>query len=198
MAAPQGEKKLDANTFVGNLVDRGPWQLYDTVVIAQAASTGTSILPFSVPISSTKTKLLTNMSKANQLPAPQRFLMRSLGFMFSATTILADQNLICENCYFEFRIDQKIYHEGRMEFYPSGLGIAGASTANNQQAWQIGQQTLTARRDFGDFARLISDNLTFSLSIIFPTAQTMTTTANGGVGVSLVCVLDGILDRSVQ
>ena len=84
---------MDTNTFVGNLVDRGPWILYDTVTVAQAASTGTTLQPFSLPISATKTKLATNMTKANQLPTPQRFLLQGVGFFFDSKTLKADVDL---------------------------------------------------------------------------------------------------------
>lgn len=189
---------MDTNTFVGNLLDRGPWILWDTVVVAQAASTGTSLQPFSLPISPTKTKLLTNMQRANQLPAPQRFMLQSLGFYYQSDTFEGDITLFEKNCYFEFRIDQKIYHEGVLQMFPAGFGLQGMSTKTAESAWVNGVPSVAARRMFGDYARVISDNQLFSLSIIFPTAQTMTATASGGFGMNMLCVLDGILDRSVQ
>lgn len=189
---------MDNNTLMGNVVDRGPWIWYDTITIAAGATSGTSQQPFSVPISGTKTKLQTNMTKGNQLPPPQRFLLRSLGFYFTAGTILADQAQFIANCYCEFRIDQKIYHEGLLQFYPAGIGIAGASTRTDEAAWTIGAPTLLARRDFGKYSRLIGDNQIFTLNIIFPTAITATIADNGGAGINLICLMDGILDRSVQ
>jgi len=189
---------MDNNTLMGNVVDRGPWIFWDTQTIAQAASSGTSLQPFSLPISGTKTKLATNMTKSNQLPPPQRFLLRSLGFYFSPTTILADQVLLANAAYFEFRIDQKIYHEGRLEFMPGGIGFQGSTSKNNEAVWTNGQPSLIARRDFGKYSRLIGDNQVFTLTINLPTAVTMTTTANGGFGLDLICLMDGILDRSVQ
>lgn len=199
---------MDNNTFVGNTLDRGPWILFDTQQITQAAAVPTSWSFFSVPIGgqivggplngTAKTKLQTNMKKANQLPQPQRFLLRSIGFMFSASTWLPDLIGVTEGCFFEFKIDEKVYHEGRLEFFPSGVGITGATTVNNQQVWQLSQQTLTARRDFGDYARVISDALSFSLTLTFPTAYTAATTAAGGNNIMLLAILDGILDRLVQ
>jgi hypothetical protein len=199
---------MDNNTFVGNVLDRGPWLFYDTQQVTQAAAIPTSWQFFSVPIGgqiiggpnngTSKTKLQTNMKKANQLPQPQRFLMRSLGFYFSASTWLPDQIAITEGCYFLFKIDEKVYHEGLLEFFPSGLGITGATNVNAQQVFQLSQQTLTARRDFGDYARVISDALSFSLELIFPSAVSATTTANGGNNITLITILDGILDRLVQ
>jgi hypothetical protein len=92
-----------------------------------------------------------------------------------------------------------VYHEGLTQFYPSGLGLDGTpGGAAAVDLIQIGQRTLTARRDFGDYARVISDQLAFYLNLIFPTAQTATTTANGGNNISLIAVMDGILDRLVQ
>lgn len=199
---------MDNNTFVGNVLDRGPWVLYDTQQVTQAANIPTSWQFFSVPIGgqiiggplngTAKTKLQTNMKRSNQLPQPQRFLMRSLGFYFTASTWLPDIIGITEGAYFVFKIDEKIYHEGLLEFFPSGLGVTGFSNVNNQQVWQLSQQTLTARRDFGDYARVISDALSFSLEIVFPVLVAATSTANGGNNITLIAILDGILDRLVQ
>lgn len=199
---------MDNNTFVGNVLDRGPWLFYDTLQVTQAAAIPQSNQFFAVPIGGqiltgpltgqAKTKLQTNMKKSQQLPQPQRFLMRSLGFYFTASTWLPDIIAITEGAYFEFKIDEKVYHEGLLEFFPSGLGVVGSSVISSQQVWQTSQQTLTARRDFGDYARVISDALTFSLNVIFPAATNATTTAAGGNNITLVAILDGILDRLVQ
>ncbi len=199
---------MDNNTFVGNVLDRGPWLFYDTLQVTQAAAIPQSVQFFSVPIGGqiltgpltgqAKTKLQTNLKKPNQLPQPQRYLMRSLGFYFSASTWLPDLIAVTEGAYFLFKIDEKVYHEGLLEFFPPGLGIVGETTVNNQQVWQNGQQTLTARRDFGDYARVISDALTFSLEVIFPAATSAATTAAGGNNITLIPILDGILDRLVQ
>ena len=200
---------MDNNTFIGNTLDRGPWILYDTQQVTQGAAIPTSWQFFNIPIGgtivggplngTTKTKLQTNMKKQNQLPQPQRFLLRSLAFYFQASTQLIDQILVTENCYFEFKIDEKIYHEGLIQFNPSGLGLDGLpGGAAGVDLVQIGQRTLTARRDYGDYARVVSDALSFSLVLYFPTAETATSTANGGNNISLIAIMDGILDRLVQ
>ncbi len=200
---------MDNNTFIGNTLDRGPWVFYDTQQVTQAAAVPTSWQFFNIPVGgtivggplngTTKTKLQTNMKKANQLPQPQRFLLRSLGFMFQASTQMIDQILITEKCWFELKIDEKIYHEGLIQFNPSGLGLDGLpGGAAGVDLVQIGQRTLTARRDFGDYARVISDALSFTLVLYFPTAVTATATADGGNNIALVSVMDGILDRLVQ
>lgn len=200
---------MDNNTFVGNVLDRGPWLIYDTQAFNQAQGLPQSVNFFSVPIGGTvltgpftatpKTKLQTNMKRQNQLPQPQRFLMRQLGFYFTASTALIDQIGVMENCYIQFKIDEKTYHEGLIEFFPAGFGTTGFSTQGNQQVWGNGQATITARRDFGSYSRVISDALTFSLELVFPiAAYTAATTAAGGFGITLVAFLDGILDRLVQ
>ncbi len=200
---------MDNNTFVGNVLDRGPWVFYDTQQCTQAVAVPTAWQFFNIPVGgtivggpnngTTKTKLQTNMKKANQLPQPQRFLLRSLSFYFQASTALIDQILITESCYFEFKIDEKIYHEGLIQFNPSGLGLDGTpGGAAAVDLIQIGQRTLTARRDYGDYARVVSDALSFTLALYFPTAVTATSTANGGFNISLIAIMDGILDRLVQ
>jgi hypothetical protein len=205
---PKKEKQMDNNTFVGNVLDRGPWLFYDKLQVTQGAAIPLSNQFFSVPIGGqiltgpltgqAKTKLQTNMKKSNQLPQPQRFLMRALAWYFDASTSLADINQLLEGSYFLFRIDEKIYHEGLLQFFPAGFGVDGSSAISTQQVWRNGQATLTARRDFGDYARVISDALTFSCELILPAALSAITTANGGFNLTIECVLDGILDRLVQ
>lgn len=199
---------MDNNTFVGNTLDRGPWIFYHRQQITQAAAVPTRWEFFNLQLGQpivggpnngvASTPLQTNMRKSNQLPQPQRFLLRSLAFYFDASTALIDQILVTESCYFTYRIDEKVYHEGYIQFYPSGLGLEGSGTVQNQSVYQIGQRTLTARRDFGDYARVVSDALNFYCTLYFPTAITATTTANGGANISLVAIMDGILDRLVQ
>jgi hypothetical protein len=208
LGASKRKNNVDNNTFVGNVLDRGPWLLYDKFQVTQAAAIPQSVQFFSIPIggqilngplvNTAKTKLQTNMKKGNQLPQPQRFLMRSLAWYFDASTWLPDQIAVTEGAYFIFRIDEKIYHEGLLQFFPAGFGIDGTSNIATQQVWRNGQATLTARRDFGDYARVISDALTFSCELIFPAATSAATTAAGGNNLTLECVLDGILDRLVQ
>lgn len=188
----------DINSILAGFVDRGIWYYYDTLVVAQAASTGASIPLFTNPISGTKTKLLTNMVLGGQFPPPRCLILDNIGFYFSSTMLKADIDLFLDNAYIEFRIDDKIYFEGHLWRYAAGYGLVGTSTKSNEAAWQVGLPDVGSVLRFGGFAKYIAPQQIFSLNVIFPTAQTMTTTANGGVGARIVACLQGLTDRSVQ
>jgi hypothetical protein len=189
---------VDINSIIRGFVDRGIWYYYDTATVAQGASTGTSIPFFASPISATKSKLLTNMTLGNQFPPPRCLVLDNIGFYFSTTMLKADIDLFLDNCFMEFRIDDKIFFEGHLWRYASGYGLVGTSTKTNEAAWNIGLPDVGSVLRFGNFAKYIAPQQLFSLNLTFPTAQTMTTTANGGVGARIVTVLQGLTDRSVQ
>jgi len=189
---------VDINSILGGFVDRGIWQYYDTAVVAQGASTGTSQQFFSLPISPTKSKLLTNMTLGGQFPPPRCLILDNIGFYFSTTMLKADIDLWLDSCYMEFRIDDKIYFEGHLWKYAAGYGLVGVSTKTNESAWQVGSPSNQDNLRFGNYAKYIAPQQLFSLNLVFPTAVTMTTTANGGVGARVVAILQGLTDRSVQ
>lgn len=191
-------KPVDINAVLGGFVDRGIWYYYDTATVAQAASTGTQISFFAIPQGPTKSKLLTNMTLGNQFPPPRCLIMDNLGFYFNSNVIKPDVDLIVNNCYCEFRIDDKIFFEGHLWRYASGYGIVGTSTQTGESAWNIGKADITANLRFGQYSKYIAPQQLFSLVLNFPTAQTLTATADGGVGIGLIAMIQGLTDRSVQ
>jgi hypothetical protein len=188
----------DINAVLSGFVDRGIWYYYDTATVAAGASTGTSIQFFSDPISATKTKLLTNMVRGNTFPPPRCLILDNIGWYFSSKMLKADIDNMLDGCYMEFRIDDKIYFEGHLWKYATGCGLTGVSTQTAESVYTLGAPDIRAGLHFGDFAKYIAPLQQFSLTLTFPTAVTMTAAANGGTGLRLVSVLDGLTDRAVQ
>jgi hypothetical protein len=196
----------DINSIMAGWVDRGPWQYYDTVSGAAGAVLLTSYSVFSVPIgqqdpvtAAVKTKLQTNMQRGNQFPPPRCLVLQQLGFYFSSKMLKTDIDNILDACYIEFRIDEKIYFEGQLWQYPAGVGLSGFSTKTSESFYTNGVPMPQATRRYGDYSKYIAPLQQFSLTILFPgTPPTLTATASGGAGMTLVPFMDGLTDRAVQ
>lgn len=207
---PQGR---NTNSIMANWVDRGPWQYWDSITILAGAVCAPVYNPFSVPIGQqdpltnlTKNKLQTNMTRQNQFPPPRCLLLGAIGFYFDSNWIKADVDLFLTNYYMEFRIDDKIFHEGHLQLYPGGAGLAGVSTQTGEEVWTNGIPAPGYMRRFGDWAKYIAPLQQFSMNVTYQSSQVLTsalgtattappTLANGGV---VRIYLDGLTDRSVQ
>lgn len=204
----------NTNAIMADWVDRGPWQYWDTVTFPSAAvgPVAQQYNPFSVPIGSqnpltlvttTKTKLQTNMVRQNQFPPPRCLLLIAIGFYFSSQFLKPDIDKILDSCYMEFRIDDKIFHEGQLWEFPPGAGLAGVSTQTTESVYTLGLPAPQYQRRYGDWAKYIAPIQQFSMTITF---------GGGGVAIPsignpdvmedypgvLVITLDGLTDRSVQ
>jgi hypothetical protein len=202
-AAPAGTR--DINAVMAGFVDRGPWKYYDTLNTAAGTTLQSTYSMFSIPIggtdpilNTTKTKLQTNMQRGNQFPPPRCLVMMQLGFEFKGM-LLADILAFIKNYYIEFKIDDKIFYEGLMEFYPSGYGMFGNSSLSGDYTWGLGFPAPQAGVRWGEYSKYIAPLQQFSLNLYAPqTIPTLTTTLLGGTGLQLIPFMDGLTDRSVQ
>lgn len=189
---------VDINAIMAGWVDRGLWYYYDTIAITQGATGAATYNPFSVPVGGTKTKLSTNMRVANSFPPPTCLILDWIGFYFSPDTRLADITTFINNYRFEFKIDNKIFFEGLLWMQPPGLGVSGMSTQTSESSWMLGMADFNSTLRFGDFAKYIAPQQLFTLEIISPAPPTFLTSGQGGNGVTLIPILHGLTDRSVQ
>ena len=201
--SPADASGRDTNSIMQGWVDRGPWQYWDTVTFAAATQVAQQYSPFSVPIgaqdpltSQTKTKLQTNMQRQNQFPPPRCLLLLAIGFEFAPNFTKADINLILNAAYMEFRVDDKIFHEGPLTLFSSGTGLNGVTQNSGEASWFLGMPMPQAQRRYGDWAKYIAPLQQFSMVINF---------GGGGVAVPTLTTggtmrifLDGLTDRSVQ
>lgn len=188
------------NVFMSDTVDRGPWILWDRITVAANTAVPTSNQFFSAPIGGTKTKTDTNLVQGNRLPPPQSFAVHMIGFIIGSNVLQADLVNLLRNYYFEFKIDQKIFAEGPLHLFPGGAGVSGVvsidgnAAAATASSWNIGFPSVAATRRAPEFPRRIPPNVYFGVEL----KGTSFTTSATGTGLDILCVLDGIIDRSVQ
>jgi hypothetical protein len=209
-----------------NTADLSNWILYDRLTAAQATTTAAQYQMFVTPYNQgTKTKADTNLSLPRQLEAPQWFNCQSIGFEFAPDTWLPDVTAFLKAYYFEFWVGNKIYAEGPLECAQSGYGLYGAFAATGTNATPITQASVVSN---GVPQGLPSYNLTlppglnvtdaygnavttdgimgvtilqsqvFYVNLYSTAGILLAATAAGGVGMSLRCLLTGILSRGVQ
>ena len=200
----------DTNSVMADWVDRGPWLYWDTVTFLPNTQVAPQYSPFSVPIGAqdpltnvTKTKLQTNLQRGNQFPPPKCLLLIQIGFSFIGMTN-ADIVKILTSAYMEFRIDEKIFHEGLLDMYPSGTGLNGVTQNSGESSWFLGLPSPLQSRRYGDWAKYIAPLQQFSMNLIFggggssaggsATIPAPTLTSGGYMKI----YLDGLTDRSVQ
>jgi hypothetical protein len=204
-AAAAGRTPVDINSVVAGMVDRGAWRYWDTLTTAAGTTLQPSYILFQNPIGSqdpitslTKNKLDTNMTKSGQFPPPRCLVLEAICIDFDFM-LLADIIKFCQSYYLEFRIDDKIFFEGKLKYFPSGDGVFGASTLSGDYSWANGFMAPQATVRWGRYSKYIAPLQAFTFSLICPvTPPTLTTAVNGGVGLKLVPYLDGLTDRSVQ
>src|ERR1039458_8248549 len=218
---PTAEEAQGRNTNVcsSDLVDRGPWQYWDDIYFANATVVPPQIQVFQNAIGQinpqgaiggptngvAKTKLQTNLTRnaSNGLPPPRCLLLLAIGFEFSSNFLKPDIDAILNSCYMEFRIDDKIFHEGWLVTFPAGAGLMGVTQNSGESVYTCGFPAPQAQRRYADWAKYIAPLQQFSMVLNFggggvadPTIGTGLTTIN--YPGNLRVVLDGLTDRSVQ
>lgn len=195
----------DINSVVLGLVDRRPWQYWDTFRWTLASPTvalPSEVALFTVPINQLdvytglrKTKLDTNMTQSGQFAAPECLILQQIGIYLCEGNTKTAIDQFFENCYMEFKINSKVFWEGQPWQFPSGVGYMGnqAAASTTDQFWTNGFPAPQATRRAGSFSKYIAPLQPFTLKFFFPgTPPTMATSFK------LVVFLDGLADTVVQ
>ena len=206
----------NTNSIMAGWVDRGPWQYWDTLQASAGNQLASSYSQFAVPQGAlnplvpgnvVKTKLQTNMQQPGTFPPPKCLLLLAIGFYFGAQPVgtnpavwtpmlLNDISAVLNGSYMEFKIDDKVFHEGQLWEFPAGAGLAGYSTQSGQQSWTNGLPSPCYQRRYAAWSKYIAPLQLFTMTIILP--GTPPTMDANGPGLYITSTLDGLTDRSVQ
>jgi hypothetical protein len=197
-------KRRSSNPIEEGRADIVPWIFYDRLFTASNTTTAVEYDFFTQPISGTKTKQDTNLDQVSVLAQPQHFNTTSLQMYFSSQMLDLDIGKFLDTYYLEFWIGNKVYAEGPLSQFPGGSGLQGFTTQTNTGSFSNGIPSPLAVVDFriGDnpIGHHILQGQTFKVKVI--TGAGFTTTATSvnpnAIGLSLLCVLEGVLSRGVQ
>ncbi len=169
-----------------------------------------------------KTELDTNMREAKKFAPPYDLILNNLGFYFLINNRLYDVAQICNMAWFEFKILEKTFFMGHLWRHPPGAGIYGFTSQTNESSWCNGVPEPGAIYHFGSFAKYIPPLVNFSLTLNFPETftqflgsgnlgaantaagqapgvlPTLLTIGQGGNGIQLVAIMNGLSDGPVQ
>jgi hypothetical protein len=168
-----------------------------------------------------KTELETNMTDSGKFNPPYDLILNNIGFYFLIGNQLYDIAQVMNYSWFEFKILEKRMFMGHLWRHPSGAGLFGATTKTAQQSWQNGTPMPDKVYWFGDYKKYIPPLVNFSLTLSFPESMnaytnsnlgadqtaagqsgtalpTLQTAAQGGNGIQLIAILNGLSDSPVQ
>lgn len=185
---------FNSATYIDDKLDVQHEPLYDTLTFAAAATIASTTARWfsNVDSGSGKTLAQTNMTRNNQLPAPEAFSINAIRLRWSETILLADLVAILNGFALQFVIGKKPYNTGPLWHYNAGGGIFGTQTgiATNGVPSREAMHTLAIPiviENGADFeASLQGNNLTLTTAVL------------GGTGAILTLLLDGLHARGVQ
>ena len=232
IVGPDGQHIPDINAILASMVSRDQWTYYYTLKLDAGTNITTNPYalfdqavnkpdPYPVAgLNANLTKVETNMPAAcsNGFPPPRDLIMDQLGFYFRASGVgtannaigtnanVADMMAFCQYSYFEFKIIEKVFIEGLLDFNPSGVGFTGVATQNQQQVYSLGMVNPHAvNRLRADYAKYLAPQMQWSVNIYFPplagpggAAPTLLTANQGGHGLWLVSFVKGLTSRAIQ
>lgn len=170
---------------VPGLLDESSQPLYDTLLLAVGTTTYRF---FTAPIGPAKSRLMTNMQLAGQLPAPQSFVVHAVRLIVKqATTAIVD------DCIMRSRMEFKVGEKEQL-VAPTCLFSAGAGTANRITT-DIAQNGVVDARSLWVLPKpvVIGVSQAFFVDLIYDVAPVTATAAK-----YILCVLDGYQTRGVQ
>jgi hypothetical protein len=163
--------------------------------------------PYPLVVGDVLTKVKTNiLTRSSQgFAPPYDIVLDSLGIEVDPNMTPGDIDIITRYSYFEMKILEKMQWEGKIEAYPAGMGIGGATSQNAQSQWNIGNPDPNCRKRFGRFGKYLGPQTMWSWTLNFPQnagpvaggVHTQAQLSSQGNGACVRFYLFGLLDRPV-
>ena len=136
------------------------------------------------------------LATSKRLDAPEAFAIFGIRLFWQETISIVDLQTILNNFALQFIIGQKPYNTGPLRFYQSGGGISGFTTNSSTQFLTNGVPGREAMHKLA--IPLVIENQASFYAQLIGNNYTPLTSANGGSGVMIQLVLDGLHARGVQ
>jgi hypothetical protein len=182
-------ESFNSQTYVENRMNIQDTPLYDTVVLAAAATISplTSVLFTNVGPQAGKTLALTNMATPQKLNAPQAFSIFSFTFRYSENIDLLDiWNVLNGFCY-EFWMADKAQQRAPIWCHNAGGGIYGIATASQTTIMNNGMPGRSDMHRLG--INLVIENQASFYALLNGNAYVLNA---GGTGITFQSVLRGL------
>jgi len=176
--------------------------------------------------SAIKTQLETNLQgQGGQFSSPYDMVLTNLGFKFAEDNSLYDITQIVKYGFFQFNILEKVFFKGHLWRHPPGAGFSGATSNTSESVWNNGVPDPGAIYYFGQWSKYIPPLTDFGLNLTFfetvgmamtgsntgtlgakataagqsaASLPTLLTTSQGGNGIWLIALMNGLSDGPVQ
>jgi hypothetical protein len=196
-----------AQTFIPDKVDVQHTPLYDTVTWNPGDTVDTTTGQFFTDVGpqSGKSYGQTNMRLSQELPAPEAFSVFGIHVRWQENVLMADLLAVLSTFALEFYIGDKWYQRAPLWFYEAGGGIAGFGFAQSLVA--APPPTITTIMSNGLPGRMEGHRLAINIVLenkanfyaqLVGGSVPLALAKNGGTGLILQVLLDGLYARGVQ
>lgn len=183
------------SSYVRDQMDVQQTPLYDSFIIAAGSplTVSSSALFTNVGAGANKTINQTNLTRANELIAPEAFAIKQFRLRWSEDILRVDVTNLLNGFDFEFYIGKKPYMQLPIWMCPAGGGPFGFSDKTNESLYGNGFPTGAAARTIS-LPLVISSKASFNAQLNGPSY----TVNASGTGINFYCILEGYYARGVQ
>lgn len=183
------------SSYVRDQMDVQQTPLYDSFIInaGSALTVSSSALFTNVGAGANKTINQTNLTRANELIAPEAFAIKQFRLRWSENILRVDITNLLNGFDFEFYIGKKPYMQLPIWMCPAGGGIFGFSDLTGESMYTNGWPSNQSARTIA-LPLVISSKASFNAQLNGPSY----TLNAGGTGINFYCILEGFYARGVQ
>lgn len=190
-------EQFQGTTYQPNAMDVQHEPLYDELTFAAGAAVPDQSRFFVNPAG--KTIAQTNVETAKKLDAPEAFAVKGIRIKVREDILLADFIALMDGAVgfcAEFWIGSKSYNRAPLWYFNAGGGVTATggtvqSALNNGRTGELDAHVLAINI-------IIDNQASFFGQLAGATAFTLATASNGGTGLGIMMLLDGLHARGVQ
>lgn len=185
--------------YITDQMDVQDTPLYDTITYAASDVCTTNNSQFFTNVTgvgNTKNFAQTNLTKSQQLVAPEAFSVFGIRMYWAPNILRTDVNNFLANTAFEFWMGQKYYQRANLWHFAAGAGLSGATTNTSESFYTNGIPNRNSMHVL-QIPLVIANQMQFYGQFVMSQPGSITLNASG-TGATFVCQLAGLYARGVQ